>query len=357
MNIDLLRVSNLRCFEQAELAPVRGINWLVGANGAGKTTILEAAYILSHGRTFRSGGRSTPRRHGARAYTIHAAVSCREASHRLGLSREDDHWQARLDGTDLATLGPLFAVCPVVCFGPESASLMLGAADERRGFLDWTVFHVEHDSLATWRRWRRALRQRNALLRDNAPDALFEPWERELGVVAQQIHQIRGTCIASLDPYITEEAHRLIPELGEAGLRYRAGWNEEEGLASQLAQSRASDRERGFTQAGAHRADWTLVFANIARREHLSRGQAKAAAMVCAMAQTRWLADRLGEYPLLCLDDPASELDRVHVDRVLAWLSDKAMQTWITTTEPPRADVLVANQAVFHVEHSGIARR
>jgi DNA replication and repair protein RecF len=351
VNIELLRLANLRCFESVDFTPGPAINWLIGANGAGKTTLLEAAHLLSHGRSFRAGGRAAPCRHGAAEFTIHAELSCR-GHHRLGMTRRDERWQARLDGIDLSTLVPLFEVCPVVYFGPESLSLILGAAEERRSFLDWSVFHVEQGSLNVWRRWRRVLRQRNALLRDMAADTLFEPWEYDLGLLASQIHRMRRACIASLEPYLIEESAWLVPELGAVHIAYRAGWDETAGLAAELASSRRRDRERGFTQKGAHRADWSLHFSHVAQREHLSRGQAKAVALACILAQTRWLKDRTAEHPLLCLDDLGSELDAAHADKVVGWLTDQPIQAWLTSTGAP--PTCRGESRVFHVEHTGL---
>lgn len=354
MRIDLLRVRNLRCFEAAEFAPGPGINWLVGPNGAGKTTLLEAAHILSHGRSFRGGARSAPCRHGSSDYLIHAEISRDTGSaHRLGLARRGDHWEARLDGADLSTLAPLFEVCPVVAFGPESPSLITGPGDERRSFLDWSVFHVEHRSLEIWRRWRRALRQRNALLRTDADAVAFEPWEHDLGQLAEEIHHMRSACLAGLEPYVLKEASALVPEFGAARFDYRPGWDEATPLADQLAVMRDRDRERGFTQRGAHRADWSLEFDRIARREHLSRGQAKAVALVCVLGLVRWMKDRTGDYPLLCLDDLDSELDAEHAGKVVHWITDKALQVWVTSTSTPNTSQPEAK--VFHVEHSAVA--
>lgn len=352
MNVNLLRLSNLRCFESAEFRPGPTVNWLVGANGAGKTTLLEAAHILSHGRSFRAGGRSAPRRHTALEFTIHAELRQGVSNHRLGVTRRDEQWQARLDGVDLPTLAPLFEVCPVVGFWPESLALITGAADERRSFLDWSVFHVEHASLELWRSWRRALRQRNLLLRMDAPDAEFEPWERELAILAARIHASRERCLTSLEPFLCREADWLVPELGEARITYRPGWSEVDGLQEELAASRTRDRERGFTQHGPHRADWMLRFAKVAQREHLSRGQAKAVALVCVLAQAQWLQQRIGEYPLLCLDDLGSELDTAHLAKVVDWLKGKSIQCWLTATgKPSRVE---DDTRMFHVEHAGV---
>lgn len=355
MRVDLLRVRDLRCFEAAEFAPGPGVNWLVGPNGAGKTTLLEAAYILSHGRSFRTGVRSAPCRHNASSYLIYAeTIRGNGAAHRLGLTRRADRWEARLDGADLSTLAPLFEACPVVCFGPESASLIAGPADERRSFLDWGVFHVEHRSLDIWRRWRRALRQRNALLRTDAGADAFEPWEHDLGGLANDIHRMRGECLASLEPYVVQEAAALVPEFGRVGFVYRPGWDDTAPFSDQLAAMRERDRERGFTQRGAHRADWGLGFEGVVRREHLSRGQAKAIALVCVLALTRWLRERTGEFPLLCLDDLDSELDVEHSSKAIHWLADKPLQVWITATAFPAPSRLLPGAEVFHVEHSGL---
>lgn len=358
MNIELLRATNLRCFDEASFAPAPGVNWLVGPNGIGKTTLLEAAYILSHGRSFRAGGRTAPCRHGAHDYLIHAEIAHKNRPKvRLGLARMEDRWMARRNGEDLANLAPLFEACPVVYFGPESQALLLGPAEERRAFLDWSVFHVEHGSLALWKAWRRALRQRNALLRQGASGGEFVSWEHDLGRLAERIHAMRASCLAKLEPYIAEEADRLIPELGQVRVDYRPGWDEQEGLSAQLAAARDRDRERGFTRHGAHRADWSLVFDRVAQREHLSRGQAKAAALVCTLALTRWFRDQVGEYPLLCLDDLESELDPAHVAAILDWLAaNPEIQCWLTSTRMERLVGRVEGASVFHVEHTGCKR-
>lgn len=352
MKVDLLRVRNLRCFADVTFEPGPGINWVVGSNGAGKTTLLEAVYILAHGRSFRSGGRSAPCRRGEPDYTIYAEVERAGSSLvRLGLTRSEDRWLARRNGEDLDSLAPLFEACPVVHFGPDSQDLVLGPADGRRAWLDWSVFHVEHTSLRLWKAWRRALRQRNALLRDAARDADFEPWEHDLGRLAGEIHALRSRCVSELSAFMAHVAARLVPELGEAKLDYRAGWDEELGLAEQLARTRDRDRERGYTWHGAHRADWSLMFANVPQREYLSRGQAKSVAMVCTLALVEWFERTTGGYPLLCIDDLESELDARHVVGVMSWLAEVTLQTWLTRTSAPVDAGGQREVAVFHVEH------
>ena len=214
---------------------------------------------------------------------------------------------------------------------------------------------MEHESLDVWRMWRRSLRQRNALLRTSASAVEFEPWEHDLAKLAARINAMRTACLASLGPYLEQEAKWLVPELGGLRIEYRPGWDEELGLELQLVSGRERERERGFTQHGAHRADWWLSFERVARRDHLSRGQAKAIALVCSLAQTRWLRDRIGEYPLLCLDDLDSELDEEHAAKIVGWLHGKPLQAWLTATGLPELQP-GGDSSVFHVEQSGPVR-
>ena len=158
MKFESLRIAGLRCLEAVSLTPAPGINVFVGANGAGKTSVLEAAYLLSHGRSFRAGSRDVLLKRGANALSVFAEVRAEDGrTRRLGLGREGGRWVARVDGDTAASLGALVQECAVVCFEPGSHDLIAGASDERRRFLDWGLFHVEHAFVNQWRRYQRAL--------------------------------------------------------------------------------------------------------------------------------------------------------------------------------------------------------
>ena len=355
----MLRAQRLRGFESVEMAPGPGLNWLIGANGSGKTTLLEAAYMLSRGHSFRSGGRDAPCRHGTMGYNVYAEVAHGAGRKRLGLGRQDGQWTVHLDGAVQPTLEPLFEHCPVICFEPASPPLIAGPAEERRRFLDWGVFHVEHDYLSVWREYRRALRQRNTLLRSTAPDAEYEPWETALDRLAERIHAVREAYLALWLPWLQRETAELAPELGEIRFDYRPGWERDIGLGIQLAARRDRDREYGHTAAGPHRADWRVGFELVPNREHYSRGQAKIAALACMLAQSALLAEQRGDWPLVCLDDPEAELDREHLRRVIARLAREPAQVWLTTTRDPRggdSSVAAYPAAVFHVEPERVHR-
>lgn len=357
MNIEQLRITGLRCFGEVAMALDAGINLFIGPNGAGKTSVLEAVFLLSHGRSFRSGAKEALLQRGAAALSIFAEL--RRADGRMvrsGLGKTGSRWEARIDGVSVA-LGQLVQECAVVCFDPGSHALISGGAEERRRYLDWGVFHVEHDFLSCWRRYQRALKQRNSLLR-SAPataDALFAPWEAELAQAAHQIDLQRETYLALLRPKLAASANALLGELGGLELKYRRGWADGLDLAGQLREHRGRDIGRGHTTLGAHRADWTVTFEHAPMREHLSRGQGKLTALACMLAQAELYAEHHGEWPVVCLDDLASELDQEHQYSVIGQLIDAKAQILLTGTAMPVA--MEGRPArVFHVERGALSR-
>ncbi|MGN2248525.1 DNA replication/repair protein RecF [Frateuria sp. GZRe14] len=355
MKFERLRIQGLRCLTDVSVELGEGIHLFVGANGAGKTSVLEAAYLLSHGRSFRSGAREALTQRGSSSLAVFAeALGCGDIRRRLGLGREGARWEARLDGESVP-LGLLVQACAVVCFEPGSHALIAGAAEERRRFLDWGVFHVEHGFLGAWRRYQRALKQRNALLRAGAsgPDELYVPWERELGEMAAAIDDYRQTYFGRLLPILRISAASLLPELGPVDLRYRRGWTEDMGLADVLAEQRGRDLARGHTTAGVHRADWSLAFEQAPLREHLSRGQEKLTALTCLLAQAELHAECRGEWPVVCLDDLASELDLAHQAAVVERLAAVGAQVLVTGTECP-VSLQSRSHRMFHVEQGQI---
>ena len=127
-------------------------------------------------------------------------------------------------------------------------------------------------------------------------------------------------------------------------------------LADALLNARERDRLAGFTSVGPHRADWTAELVGFAGREHLSRGQAKLLALACLLGQAQQLAQRLGHWPIIALDDLASELDADHQAKVLSWLERSGAQTFITGTAIPAGltGTHDAETRMFHVEHGQI---
>lgn len=361
MKILRLDIDGLRCIRHERIEAGGGVQFLLGANGAGKTTVLEALHLLGYGRSFRSGQRDAVIQRGAQESIVFADVEReRGGRSRVGLRRAASVWSARIDESDVAGLVDLFRVCPVVCFEPGSHALIAGASELRRAYLDWSVFHVEPDFLSAWRRHQRALKQRNAGLRAGWADRLLEPWEHELADSGRVIAAARSRVIDELRPRVSEKVGAFLPELGDARLSLGSGFGDRDvddaaAIVAAYASARSLDRERGHTRFGAQRADWSLSFAEAPRKEHLSRGQEKLAALSMELAQVAHFRDRVGEWPVLLLDDLASELDAEHLDRVLDWVFSAGLQAWITGTVIPQAlNDRSEPWHLFHVEQGRI---
>ena len=357
MKFESLRIAGLRCLDGVAVTPSPGINVFVGSNGAGKTSVLEAAYLLSHGRSFRAGSRDVLLKRGATSLSVFAEVRSADGRvRRIGLGRDGSRWQARIDGDQAASLGALVQECAVVCLEPGSHDLIAGASDERRRFVDWGLFHVEHEFMGRWRRYQRALKQRNALLRAGGAavdDASLAPWEAELASAGEDMTAYRRTYLDRLLPHVRSFMNNVLPELGVFSVRYRPGWDETEDLAATLVSRRPRDMARGHTTVGPHRADFSITFEHAPLREHLSRGQEKLCALACLLGQASLHAEIRGEWPVVCLDDLASELDRTHQEWVVAQLLGRDVQVFVTGTEIPSA-LVERPVTVFHVEQGAV---
>jgi len=242
-----------------------------------------------------------------------------------------------------------------VTFEPGSHALVSGGSEPRRRFLDWGLFHVEPDFLSLWRRYSRALKQRNALLKQGGPSRMLDTWDHELAEAGEPLTSRRQHYLERLQQRTVALAARLAPQLGIQGLELSPGWRRHElPLADALLLARERDRQAGYTSVGPHRADWSVDFHSIPGRDALSRGQAKLTALACLLAQAEDYAEQRGEWPVIALDDLASELDRTHQARVLERLLNGPAQIFITATEAPAALLDLTHIARFHVEHAQI---
>lgn len=357
MRFESLTLENCRRFPQLSLNFAPGLNLIVGANGAGKTTILEAAFVLSYGRSFRRGSSKALQREAGGPLRIVGRLLRGGGGHvLLGLERRDDGWTARVNGRPATSLNELLLQCAVCCFEPGSHELIAGSAELRRAFLDWGVFHVEPEFLEQWRRYSRALKHANALMRRSAPASELAPWFETMERAAGPITHQRESYLQSWRTHFAAESARLLPELGLPHISFEAGWDTQTPLAQVLKQQLERDRQRAHVSRGPHRADWSPTFQVVPRREQLSRGQEKLVALAAVLAQASLYAESCGEWPVLLFDDLPSELDREHQTRLLDRLSELPTQVLITATERSDSMAGIDRMHVFHVERDGSVR-
>jgi DNA replication and repair protein RecF len=342
MLIQRVELHGVRRIAQAEVVPAPGFNLFTGANGSGKSSLLEAIHLMAHGRSFRGRVRDGLIRQGDTALQVLLEWQAPpRPGRRAGLRHAGAGWEARMDGEPVSHLGALCEALAVVTFEPGSHALVDGSSEHRRRLLDWGLFHVERSDqhggfLHLWRRHARALKQRNAVLRAGRPDPQLDAWEHELAQAGEQLTAQRELYVSGLETHLRAFIQSLLPAAGDVALSLQPGWRRQElSLADALLLGRDRDLAQGHTGLGPHRADLRIELRDLPGRQGLSRGQAKLVALSLLLAQAAHLAAHDGHWPVLQLDDLGSELDRDHQRRVLQVLADSGAQVLVTGTEPP----------------------
>jgi len=347
--IKTLKIENIRNLARVEIEPSPILNILFGANGAGKTSVLESLVVLSRGRSFRTNQANELIGPAGNSFRVFAeSLNHSKNTTRLGLERSGKHWRARKNGDDLSQLSQLTRDLPLVLMEPNSHLLVSGPPEVRRKYLDWGMFHVEHEFLDTWRRFSKILKQRNAALRFRQEDVLDS-----IDEVFSDLGSRLGRLRRSHSDEISKRVQGLLKDLGSSleniGFEYQCGWTKES-LRESLIAGREGDLMRGTTGSGPHRADIAMLCGEASARSVLSRGEQKLLAATLLLSQVEILA-KLGEKPIVLMDDLASEFDQQHSERVLNQALKSGGQVWVSGTRLHRAEV---NHKVFHVEHGEV---
>lgn len=353
MRVNSLSISNLRNVKDTKIDLNPNLNCFIGDNGAGKTSILEALAVLSKGRSFRSGQISSLIGPEKEHFQVVSSIETGSGeNHRLGLERGEDYWSARHNGEDVNQISELTRLLPYVLLEPSSHTLVSGPPDGRRKYLDWGVFHVEHEFLTLWRRYSRVLKQRNAALRQSNA-LVVESLDPQLTSFGEKLHCSRKKHAEQLNTMLKEKLPLFNQTLDSVSLSYRKGWAGES-FADAVQSSTQRDYERGSTGPGPHKADLVLTLDGAPAKERLSRGEQKAMTAAMMMAQAE-LIGTTGEKPLLMLDDLSSELDEVHMGKVLQSGLDLGVQICLTGTDLAFViDACKDDYTMFHVEHGRV---
>ena len=355
MGLQSLDIHNFRNIRRASLEFSPGLNLVTGENAAGKTSLMEAVYYLGRVRSFRTHHVNQPIREGQGAFRLVGRLQ-REQGRLvpIGIERQTSNLQVHLDGAAVRRLSDLAGSFPVQVLSGDTANIISGGPRYRRQSLDWALFHVEHTYRDVWQRYARALRQRNAALRAQAPANQVSSWDGELVEAGNEIHAIRLRYVETLVPRLQQELQLLLPAV-QIQLEYQRGWSVERDLAAQLVHSLEGDRTVGNTRNGPHRADFSLLANGQPLQSHCSRGQQKAAIVGFMLAQVKCQQDRSAPLGAFLLDDIGSELDPSHQARVLQALRALDMQVFVTAIGDQPAGVTDwPGMKRFHVEHGEI---
>lgn len=387
--IERLQATDLRNLSKVRLQAA-ACNVIIGQNGSGKTSLLEAIFLLSRGKSFRH---SQPKRyiqHHQPSTTVHALLS---DGRTLAIQKQIDATTIlRLNQTTVYNQSILTEQLPTLLIDPSSMDMLEQGSASRRQLLDWLVFHMKPGFHPQWVAYQRLLKQRNALLKQtnnltSVQLAELKSWDQGIANNAALIHHYREQVFLAWQPYFEQSMTQLLPAYAEQiSLSYNAGYDTTIPLDKQLQERLSQDLQLGYTRIGSHRADIHVHWRSESHNDDIANKRAslkEQAANVLSRGEKKLLitALRLSQLPLLLnsksteslseqstiaesnitpvvlLDDITAELDDRAIKILLATLAQLPCQVFMTSLT---ADVLPivqkywSNYNTFHMKQGEI---
>ena len=345
-----LKIHHIRSIGSAHLHLNARFNFIIGPNGSGKTSVLEALYLLSCGHSFRSREIAPVVSYDQENLTIFAQAN--DASTISIQKSKSLPTQIKLNNQFCSTTSQLAYALPCQIIYSDIFQIIDASSSIRRALLDWGLFHVKPNYLALWNEYKRVLKQRNALLKQNRAYDQFIPWDKQLSVLAEQLHILRSEYFELWN----KEFILVLSHLTQTPctIEYYKGWDKKhsgKSLEEILQEQFSSDKQRQYTQYGVHHADLILDSNDVKAKHTLSRGQQKIILIALKLAQGRLLKQDC----LYLFDDLPAELDRLHQLNLLNYLASQTGQFVITATNNIELGAAVAadDKNDFKIEREG----
>ncbi|HXF10066.1 MAG TPA: DNA replication/repair protein RecF [Desulfuromonadaceae bacterium] len=329
-----LRLRDFRNYPRLDADFAPGFHLLLGDNAQGKTNILEAIYLMATLRSFRGVGSGQMVRHGSRGYFVGGNVIGR-GEHEIKMFWSTAERKLALDGQAVKKLSDYFGIVRTVVFCTEDLQLVKGPARSRRRFLDLLLAQTNPVYLPLLQRYMRAVRARNALLKQRSADeAALDSFSQELVKLGDDLIRLRRELIPKFSPLARLAYRRIANDAEEPRIEYQP--NVKSDFAVELAQSRGRERAYRSTLVGPHRDELQLLLNDKSAAQFGSEGQKRTLAIALKMAQAEFFTGIHGTAPILLIDDVMGELDVKRRSGLLPLLErsrETSGQVFMTATE------------------------
>lgn len=344
-----LLVQQLRNITSAQL-PLQQFNVITGANASGKTSLLEAVYCLSCGKSFRGGSTKTLIQQQQPSFSVVGWLDHPTHPYSIGIERNASDLKIKIAGNWVKTVSELARQFAVQIIHPESHEIFTQGSLLRRQLMDWGIFYNQPDFFSIWRRYSQALQQRNRALKNEASPAAIRAWHPELIKTGELLIQYRQAYSQQLMPYLQEYIQALL-NLSSVDMALHSGLMTGKTLSESLEHSFSQDVALGHTRYGAHRSDWVFKINKIPVQYYLSRAQQKLLICALRLAQARLLRTWNQQPCVLLLDDLPAELDASRREALMTLLLPLEMQVLVTTTDEGLLPLKVwPNFALFYMK-------
>ncbi len=349
MSLQQLSLSDFRILINVKLDLNPSCNILTGQNGAGKTNLLEAIHILGHGKSFRTHQLNQSIQKGKDGFLLVGRYS----DHITGIERRAGKTQIKLDGQSINRVSKLAEKSPITLINERCFELVCGEPERRRAFIDWCVFHVEHQYRNIWNNYNRALQQKNQLLRTRQNSKQLDLWNERLSQLGSQIQGLRLEYLDRIKLKIEQIKQDFIDDT-MLELEFVPGCSLDNPLQD-LDKHKKQELKLGYSLVGAHRDRVNYKSGNQPVCSKLSRGQIKRVAILSLIASLSLVQERGRETSIILVDDLESELDHNALQSVLQVLAKQPAQIFLTNIRrqgylPDFFDEF----QMFHVEHGMI---
>lgn len=355
LRVTRLGISNVRGLSTTRFEPSPHVTVLSGANGQGKTSLLEAVYVACRGQSFRTSSMAEVVRHGETRAELRAEIDEAGLLRSQRVVLEPSKRRLELEGKRARSMADYAVQTPVVVFHPGELALTTGGAALRRALLDRVSFFRVPSHLKKLTDYTKAQRERQRALQERGPGALDLPeWEALMADAGLDVMRVRSESAEQLD----RETLQAFEALAAPNLRLTSRYAttaplDVEAYRHTLAKSRVRDAHRGSASTGPHRDDWELRIDDNPARAFASQGQHRALVLAIKSAEIEVVAKARGVQPIVLLDDVSSELDRERTRALFAFLRKQRGQVLLTTTRPELVELGAeadASSAHFELE-------
>ncbi|MCU7836122.1 MAG: DNA replication and repair protein RecF [gamma proteobacterium symbiont of Taylorina sp.] len=375
MPLDFINIYNARNLKDFSLQAIPTFNIIHGTNGSGKTTILESIYFLLRSRIFRNNKYKSFINSDSNECTIFSKFNSSNISKphnnsfTIGIKRTKDSLQPliHLNQKKIFSLSQISNLVLLGLICPESFNLLDSGPSVRRKFLDWGVFHVEHEFIDSWNSYKKILDNRNKILKklknDNtgldrlSVNKLYDLncWKPQLILYNNKLTRYRKNQLQSIKNFFFNFLKVFSESLSNnISINFYQGWSNNLSYEEYIDNKLSYDLSVGYTRYGSHRADIIINYNNQPANDILSRGQKKIIIICLILSQFQFLKINHNSegHSLLLLDDMDSELDDSNLNKLFMILKDINTQVFATTTNKRKYHFIEENAKLFHVKHN-----